>query len=356
MPGSENRAQLLLEAIREEAVGGTLMEVCGTHTMAIARSGLRSLLPSHLELLSGPGCPVCVTAQGDIDQVIELARRPGIILATFGDMMRVPGTESSLQEERARGADIRVVYSPLDALELARQYPEREVVFLGIGFETTAPTVAVTIEQAAAEKVANFSVWSVHKVVPPALEAIFSDPEIAVDGLICPGHVSAVIGVEPYTVLAQKYHKPCVITGFEVEDILQGVYMLVRQLRKGTAAVEIQYRRIVRPQGNPVAGQVMERMFTTVEARWRGLGTISDSGLFIKPAYESWDARRKFDIPEIEDRPIKGCSCGEVLRGRITPRQCPLFGRGCTPLQPVGPCMVSQEGACAAYYRYRAVL
>lgn len=352
MLNSKAYADELLSQIRAESMNVSLMEVCGTHTMAIARSGLRDLVPPNLKLLSGPGCPVCVTAQGDIDAVIELARQPRVTLATFGDMMRVPGTESSLQEERSRGADIRIVYSPLDALTLARNHADREVVFLGIGFETTAPTVAVTVEQAAEEGIGNFSVWSLHKLVPPALEAIFADPDIKVDGLICPGHVSAVIGTEPYRVLADKYYKPCVITGFEALDVLEGIYMLLLQLRKGIASVEIQYRRVVRPEGNVVARESISRVFEPVAARWRGLGSIPDSGLVPQPEYERWDARKKFDIPEIEDRPIKGCSCGEVLKGVLTPFECPLFARGCTPLRPVGPCMVSQEGACAAYYRY----
>lgn len=328
------------------------MEVCGTHTVAIARSGLRQLVPPNLKLLSGPGCPVCVTAQGDIDAVIELARQPGVILTTFGDMIRVPGTESSLQEERGRGADVRVVYSALDALEIARQNPEREVVFLGVGFETTAPTIAVTVTEARESGVHNFSVWSLHKIVPPALEALFSDPGIKVDGLICPGHVSAVIGIEPYRTLVDNYQRPCVVTGFETTDILEGIYLLLKLLDSQNPAIEIQYRRVVKPQGNLVARQVMDQVFTTVKARWRGLGEIDASGLDLNQEFRDWNAREKFSIPEFEDRPIKGCSCGEVLKGRVTPMDCPLFGRGCTPLKPIGPCMVSQEGACAAYYRF----
>lgn len=344
--------QHLLQAIQSFSGPVSLMEVCGTHTMAIAKSGIRELLPPNIKLLSGPGCPVCVTSQGDIDAVIEMVQQKDIILITFGDMLRVPGTHSSLQEERSQGADIRVAYSPLDALRVARENPNQEVVFLGIGFETTTPTIAITIEQARTEGLHNFSVFSLHKVVPPALELIFSDTDIKVDGLICPGHVSAVIGVKPYEILTQKYQKPCVITGFETQDILEGIYMLLQQLKKEEARVEIQYGRVVKAEGNPIARQTMQRVFKPVSARWRGLGIIPYSGLMMREEYGDMDARLKFDIPEKEEVPIKGCACGEVLSGQITPPECVLFGRACTPLQPVGPCMVSHEGSCAAYYRY----
>lgn len=344
--------QHLLQAIQAETGQVSLMEVCGTHTMAIARSGIRALLPPNIKLLSGPGCPVCVTSQGDIDAVIEMVQQKEIILVTFGDMMRVPGTRSSLQEERSKGADVRVAYSPLDALRTARENPDKEVVFLGIGFETTTPAIGITLEQARAEGLKNFSVFSLHKLVPPALELIFSDPDMQVDGLICPGHVSAVIGVKPYEVLAQKYRKPNVITGFDTLDILEGIYMLLLQLKDGKSQVEIQYKRVVKPDGNAIARQTIERVFHAVPARWRGLGVIPGSGLALCEEYADMDARLKFKIPEMEEIPIKGCACGEVLTGKITPPDCALFGRACTPLQPVGPCMVSHEGSCAAYYRY----
>lgn len=344
--------QHLLRSIQLYTGQAALMEVCGTHTMAIAKSGIRGLLPSNIKLLSGPGCPVCVTSQGDIDAVILMAQQKDLILVTFGDMMRVPGTYSSLQEERSRGADIRVAYSPLDALRVARENSDKEVVFLGIGFETTTPTIAITIEQAKKDGLHNFSVFSLHKVVPPALELIFSDTDIKVDGLICPGHVSAVIGLKPYEGLARKYHKPCVVTGFESLDILEGIYLLLQQLKNEEARVENQYSRVVKPEGNPVARHIMEQIFQPVSARWRGLGTIPCSGLQLREEYGDMDARLKFDIPEKEEVPIKGCACGEVLSGQITPPECVLFGRACTPLQPVGPCMVSHEGSCAAYYRY----
>lgn len=347
--------QKLVQAIQAETNPVTLMEVCGTHTMAIARSGIRQLLPPNIKLLSGPGCPVCVTSQGDIDAVIALVQQRNLILVTFGDMMRVPGTSSSLQQERSKGAEIIVAYSPLDALRIAGENPGKEVVFLGIGFETTTPGMAVTLEEARTKGLENFSVFSLHKVVPPALELIFSDPTIQVDGLICPGHVSAVIGVEPYQVLAQKYDKPCVITGFETLDILEGIYMLLQQYKKDEARAEIQYRRVVRPAGNLIAQETIEKVFETVPARWRGLGIIPGSGLNLREKYAHMDARKKFNVPEMDEVPIKGCSCGEVLMGKISPPECALFGRHCTPLQPVGPCMVSHEGSCAAYYRYSPV-
>jgi hydrogenase expression/formation protein HypD len=355
MTNDQAYLQKLLKEIQQENKQYALMEVCGTHTMAIAKSGVRELVPPNLRLLSGPGCPVCVTAQGDIDAVIEMVKHPDITLLTFGDMMRVPGTNSSLQEERSQGADIRVVYSPLDALAAASQMPEREIVFLGIGFETTAPTVGVTIQEAARDKTDNFSVLSLHKVVPPALQVIFADPDLKVDGLICPGHVVAVTGIEPYLELAEKAHKPMVVTGFETRDILEGIVMLLRQLNQKQAKVEIQYRRVVKPEGNLVAQQTLEDVFEPNDCRWRGLGLIPQSGLKIRPKYQLYDARIKFKVPDFEDIPIKGCACGEVLTGKITPRECALFGKGCTPLKPIGPCMVSQEGACAAYYRYTPI-
>lgn len=349
---SKNSNEELLREIKGETRELALMEVCGTHTMAIAKSGIRNLLPPNLKLLSGPGCPVCVTSQGDIDSVIEMLKEDEIILVTFGDMMRVPGSSSSLQEARSQGADVRVAYSPLDALEIARKNPGREVVFLGIGFETTAPLVGSTIEEAGRQEVSNFSVLSLHKLVPPALEVIFSDPDIKVDGLICPGHVSVVIGLEPYRLLAEKYLQPCVITGFENNDILEGIAMLLLQIRKKEAFAEIQYKRVVKSEGNPVAQQILQRVFQAAGTRWRGLGYIPDSGLELRNEYKNFDARERFHVPEIEDRAIKGCACGEVLTGKISPHDCSLFGRACTPLNPVGPCMVSHEGACAAYYRY----
>lgn len=342
----------MIKQIQAETRPLSIMEVCGTHTMAIAKSGIRELLPPNIKLISGPGCPVCVTAQGDIDAMIELGCQENIIMATFGDMMRVPGTNSSLQEARSQGADIRVVYSPLDALNIARDNPGREVVFLGIGFETTAPTVGASIEAACAGRLSNYSVLSLHKLVPPALEQIFSDPGIKVDALLCPGHVSMVIGLHPYKLLADKYHKFCVVAGFETKDILQGIIMILLLFEQDKPQALIQYRRAVKEEGNPVAQSLIKRVFTEVDTRWRGLGTIPGSGLEIRDEYRDFNARKKFNLPDIEDVPIKGCSCGEILTGRIAPHECRLFGTACTPINPVGPCMVSHEGACAAYYRY----
>ncbi len=344
--------QDMIKEIQSDRQSISMMEVCGTHTMAIAKSGIKDLLPDNIKLISGPGCPVCVTAQGDIDAVIELVQQQDLILATFGDMMRVPGTRSSLQEARSQGADIRVVYSPMDAVEMARTNPSQEVVFLGIGFETTAPPVGASIEAARAMQVSNFSVLSLHKLVPPALEIIFSDPDIKVDALICPGHVSLVIGLDPYRELVNKYQKPCVITGFDDSDILQGILMILLQFRQQQYRAEIQYRRAVKEDGNPVAQSVLKRIFKEVDTRWRGIGLIPGSGLEIREEYIEFNARYKFNVPDIEDVPIKGCSCGEILTGKISPHDCPLFGSACNPLNPIGPCMVSHEGACAAYYRY----
>ncbi len=352
MDNNKRLLQDMVKGIQAETHNISMMEVCGTHTMAIAQSGIRDLLPDNIKLISGPGCPVCVTAQGDIDAVIELVSKQDLILATFGDMMRVPGTSSSLQESRSLGADIRVVYSPMDAVEIARNNPGREIVFLGIGFETTAPPVGASIEAAQAAQVNNYSVLSLHKLVPPALEVIFSDPDIKVDALICPGHVSLVIGLAPYRELAEKHHKPCVITGFDDADILQGILMILLQFRQKQARAEIQYRRAVKENGNPVAQSLLKRVFQEVDSRWRGLGTIPGSGLEISDEYSQHNARQKFAVPYIEDIPINGCSCGEILTGKMSPQDCPLFGQACHPLNPIGPCMVSHEGACAAYYRY----
>lgn len=352
MRSSEAFSSYLLQELKKETRPITLMEVCGTHTMAIAKSGLRALLPSNFTLLSGPGCPVCVTSQGDIDAVIELAKIPGVILTTFGDMMRVPGTKSSLEREKGRGADIRVVYSPLEAVKIAEANQDKQVVFLGVGFETTAPGVGLSIEEAAQKGLENYFVWSLHKLVPPALKAILSDEEVKLDGLICPGHVSAVIGIEPYQELAERYRCPCVVTGFELQDILEGIYLLVEQIKNGQARAEIQYRRVVKPQGNLEAKKVIDRVFCQVDAIWRGLGTIPKSGLEVAGPYEQFNARKRFDVPFLAEEEVKGCSCGEVLKGKKRPFECPLFGVSCTPFRPFGPCMVSSEGACAAYYRY----
>ena len=346
-------AQGLIQSIAKLAPEScTLMEVCGTHTVSIARNGIRDLMPAGVKLASGPGCPVCVTSNKDIDTVIALSRVPGVTIATFGDMTRVPGSTSSLLAEQADGRDVRIVYSPLDALTLASAHPETEVVFVGVGFETTTPLVAVAIKRAAAMGLKNFSVFSAHKNMPGALEQIINDPELNVDALILPGHVSTIIGVEPYVFLAEKYGIPGVITGFEPVDILQGIAMIMRQLHEGRADIEIAYARGVMPEGNPVARAAIDEVFETCSSTWRGLGEIPGSGYRIREEFAAFDAVRKF-APDVEPtQDPKGCRCGDVLRAHMAPNECPLFRRVCTPENPVGPCMVSSEGSCAAYYRY----
>lgn len=330
----------------------TLMEVCGTHTVAIARNGIRDLMPEGLRLASGPGCPVCVTCNRDIDTVIALACIPNVTITTFGDMTRVPGSTSSLLAEQAAGRSVEIVYSPLDALAFAKAHPEREVVFVGVGFETTTPLVAMAIKRAKAMGLSNFTVFAAHKNMPGALELLVGDPTLELDALILPGHVSTIIGAEPYRFLAEKYGIPGVITGFEPVDVLQGIAMLVRQLHEGRAEIEIAYARGVMPEGNPVALAAIDEVFETCTATWRGLGDIPGSGYRIRDEFANFDAVRRFE-PDVEPtRDPKGCRCGDVLRARIAPNECPLFRTVCTPENPVGPCMVSSEGSCAAYYRY----
>ena len=347
-------ARGLIESIGKLApVGGaTLMEVCGTHTVAIARNGIRNLMPPGTRLASGPGCPVCVTSNRDIDTVIALTRIPNVTIATFGDMTRVPGSTSSLLKEQAAGRSVQIVYSPLDALALAAQHPEREIVFVGVGFETTTPLVAMAIKRAAAADLKNFTVFAAHKNMPGALEAIINDPQLKLDALILPGHVSTIIGAAPYEFLAKKYGIPGVITGFEPVDVLQGIAMIMRQLREGRAEIEIAYARGVMPQGNPTALAAIDEVFETCPAIWRGLGRIDGSGYRIREEFSRFDAVRHFQ-PDVEPtQDPKGCRCGDVLRGIMAPSDCPLFRTVCTPENPVGPCMVSSEGSCAAYYRY----
>lgn len=330
----------------------TLMEVCGTHTVAIARNGLRTMMPEGIRLASGPGCPVCVTSNKDIDTVIALSRVPGVTIATFGDMTRVPGSTSSLLKEQAQGRSINIVYSPLDALTLAKENPDEQIVFVGVGFETTTPLVAMAIKRAKAMGLKNFSVFVAHKNMPGALETIVADPALKIDALILPGHVSTIIGVKPYEFLAQEYGIPGVITGFEPVDVLQGIAMIMRQLHEGRAEIEIAYSRGVMKEGNPVALAAIEEVFETVDATWRGLGVIPGSGYAIRDEYKEFDAFARFS-PEVEPtQEPKGCRCGDVLRGIMAPNECPLFRKVCTPENPIGPCMVSSEGSCAAYFRY----
>lgn len=329
----------------------TFMEVCGTHTNAIAAAGLRRLLPSTVRLISGPGCPVCVTPVGYVDQAIALARDPNNIVATFGDLLRVPASEGSLEQARAAGCDVRVVYSPRDAVELAATYPDRRVIFLGVGFETTVPTVAAAVLEAEARGFANFFVLSGHKVMPPPLEVLLADRELGLDGLILPGHVSVIIGTRGYRSVFSRYPIPAVISGFTPVDVLRTVLELVRQVLQGRAELVNLYGRVVREEGNVTAWGMVQEVFVPCDARWRGLGDIPGSGLALAPRFAHRDASRfPVSLPVPKEPP--GCRCGEVLRGLIDPPECPLFARACTPDTAVGACMVSAEGACAAWYRH----
>ena len=345
-------AQIRRKADRPATRPVRLMEFCGGHTHAIFRFGLRQLLEGKVALSSGPGCPVCVTAAADLDHAIALADVPGVILATFGDMIRVPGSHGTLQDARAHGADVRVVYSPLDALHIAREHPDREVVFLGVGFETTAPGIAAALVQAQQEVLTNFSVLSLHKLTPPAMRAILDAGEVALDGIIGPGHVSAVIGSDAWQFLPEEYAIPCAVAGFEPLDLLSAIAALVRATVDEAPAVINSYGRSVRAGGNPVAQQLLNRVFAVGPAAWRGFGTIPASGLTLNADFADFDAARRFPIEVETTAEPPGCRCGEVLRGVIAPTACPLYRRVCTPRNPVGPCMVSAEGACAAYYKY----
>jgi len=338
---------------QEELPPLRFMEVCGTHTVSICRHGIRDLMPDAITLTSGPGCPVCVTATADIDSFIKAAELDGSIITTFGDLLRVPGSKSSLQDARAEGADIRIVYSSLDALRIARENPGRQVIFLGVGFETTTPTVAAAILTAEQEGLRNFSVISSHKVMPPALDALLADPAIQIDGLICPGHVSIMIGADAYEPFVDRYKIPCVIAGFEPVDILKAVVMLAEQAKNSAPKVEIAYNRAVTRAGNLQAMAVMYRVFAPKDALWRGLTNIPGSGLEIRPEYDSFNARKRFDITVETAKDPAGCACGDVLKSIKTPADCKLFGIACVPEHPIGPCMVSGEGACGAYYTYR---
>jgi len=328
-----------------------LMEVCGTHTVAIFRNGIRKILPTNINLISGPGCPVCVTPISYIDEIIALSRKEDFIITTFGDMMRVPGSTSTLEKEKTDGADIRIVYSTLDALKIAQDNSSKEVVFMGVGFETTSPTIASAVLKAQKEKISNFSVLSVAKIMPPAMKALLEGKEVNINGFICPGHVSAIIGSQPYYFITTQYKIPCVVCGFEPLDILQSIYMLVKQIEDGKAEVEIQYERAVKPEGNKIAMDKINEVFEVVDSDWRGIGNIPFSGLEIKDKYEKFNAR-KFEVQIEETKESKRCRCGDVLRGVIIPSECSLFRKVCTPENPQGACMVSTEGTCAAYYKY----
>ncbi len=358
-------ARVLLDAIASVAqeIGATaekpvhIMEICGGHTHSIFRYGLDKLTPDGVEFIHGPGCPVCVLPMSRVDECVELAEKPGVIFTTFGDAMRVPGTRKSLMQAKAEGADIRMVYSPLDALELARRNPDRDVVFFGLGFETTTPSTAFAIQQAAREGLSNFTVFCNHITVPPPIKALLDDPYMVLDGFIGPGHVSMVIGIHAYDFIARDYQKPIVVAGFEPLDLLQSLLMVLRQIRDGRAEVENQYSRVVPEYGNSACLTAIDDVYEPRPSfEWRGLGEIEKSGLRIREKYAAFDAEHKFGIGyatgqrHVEEP--EGCECGSVMTGRLKPVQCPQFGKGCTPEMPLGALMVSSEGACAAYYQY----
>ncbi len=351
-------AEEILRAIRElEPEPVKLMEVCGTHTMAIAKAGIKTLLPEGVELLSGPGCPVCVTPAEVIDQILELSMEPGVILTSYGDMLRVPGSKpgDSLLRRRALGARVEIVYSPMDAIEIAKAHPEKEVVFLGVGFETTAPGTAAAALSAKEQGVKNFSVWSMLKLVEPALRALMAMDGFSVQGFLCPGHVATIIGEKGFRFLPEEYGMPAVISGFEPEDILLSVYGLLKQIREGKSRVQNEYKRAVAENGNVLARRMLERAFEARTDLWRGLGSIEKSGLGLREELRELDAQRRFGLTQLPAPKPTACRCGEVITGRMGPGGCPLFGKACTPEDPVGPCMVSSEGACAAAYKYQNV-
>jgi hydrogenase expression/formation protein HypD len=330
-----------------------IMEVCGGHTHSIFRYGLEGMLPPSIELVHGPGCPVCVLPMGRVDDCVAIAERPEVIFTTFGDAMRVPGSRKSLAQAKADGADVRMVYSPMDALEIARKNPDREVVFFGLGFETTMPSTALTVLQAEADGVDNFSIFCNHITIVPTMKAILDSPDLHLDGFIGPGHVSMVIGTAPYAFIAEFYKRPMVVSGFEPLDVLQSIWMLLRQIKEGRAEIENQYTRIVPDAGNSAALAAIEKVYELREFfEWRGLGSIDHSGVRIRDDYARFDAERKFAIPNVKIADPKSCQCGEVLKGVLKPWQCKVFGTLCTPETPIGALMVSPEGACAAYYQY----
>lgn len=331
------------------------MEVCGTHTMSIARYGIKTMLPENVKLISGPGCPVCVTPQNMIDMFIDLGHNPDMILTSFGDMIRVPGSKTNLEYERAKGADVRIVYSPMDALIIAEHNPDKKVIFFGVGFETTTPAVALAVIGAKKRNINNFFVLSAHKVIPPAMDLLAQDPEIAIDGFLCPGHVSAITGTGIYEKLVDAYHIPCVVTGFEPLDILQAILLLVKQAVCNRAEVEIQYTRSVSSKGNKLANQTVYEVFETDDSDWRGIGIIPSTGLKFRREYAAFDALQFISAKDYKSVENKVCECGSILKGIKTPSECRAFGKACTPDNPLGPCMVSSEGSCAAEYRYSKI-
>ncbi len=330
----------------------TFMEVCGTHTDTFFKFGLKALLPKNVRLISGPGCPVCVTDASYIDNAISLAGLKGVIITTFGDMVQVPGSLSSLYEERASGRDIRIVYSTLDALKIAENNPSKKIVFLAVGFETTAPTIAMAVLEAKKKKIKNFFVYSTHKLIPPALKCLLKDPDARIDGFILPAHVSAIIGADAYSFL-KKFKVASVIAGFEPLDMLQGIMILLKQLKRTKPGIEVQYNRVVKKEGNKNAQRILKMVFRVSDSTWRGLGDIPRSGLKLNSRFSAFDAERHFKMKK--PRPAgdkKYCLCGAVLKGKNAPPDCKLFAKGCTPSNPKGPCMVSSEGSCSIYYKY----
>ena len=329
------------------------MEVCGGHTHTIYRHGIEHVLPESVELVHGPGCPVCVIPMGRVDDAIAIAETPGVIFTSFGDMMRVPGSHGNLLTAKARGADVRFVYSPLDALQIAVENPDRSVVFFAVGFETTAPSTAITLLHARSKGVMNFHVFSNHVTIVPPIKAILESPDLRLDGFLGPGHVSTVVGNRPYRFVPEKYGKPLVTAGFEPLDILQAIVMLLMQIRQGRCEVENQYARVVRDEGNPRALKILAEVFELrPHFEWRGLGFISQSALRLRPEFADWDAELRYQVPGVRVADPKACQCGEVLKGVIKPWECKVFGTACTPETPIGTCMVSSEGACAAYYNF----
>lgn len=352
---AEQSAQLVSEIRALSAQIGRriqIMEVCGTHTVSIFRSGIRSLLPPNLRLISGPGCPVCVTAQRDIDCAIELAMRPNVLIATYGDMLRVPGRRASLEMCRARGARVRVVSSAMTALRLAHENPHLDVVFLGVGFETTAPATAALLLAAEREGVRNLSVLAAHKLVVPAMAALLQSGDVPLDGFLCPGHVSVIIGARAYAPIVDEFSRPCVVAGFEPLQMLRGISHLLLQIAHGCAHLENVYAAAVTDSGNTTAQRLLSDVFVVSDAAWRELGVIPQSGLELAPRFSGFNAIERFSLERGEDEDNPACICGLVIQGRAEPTDCKLFGSGCTPLQPIGPCMVSSEGACAAWYKY----
>lgn len=331
----------------------SLMEVCGGHTMAIRRFGIPSLLPFNIKLISGPGCPVCVSGIGFIDKAIECTKIKDVIITTYGDLIRVPGSKSSLEKEKSMSADIRIVYSTLEALEIAKLNKDKKVIFLGIGFETTAPGTAVAIQKAQSENISNFYLLSAHKIMPPVMEVLLND-EVKIDGFICPGHVSTITGSKIYNFIPDKYKIGCVVTGFEPTDLMQAIYMLAKQINSKEQKVEIQYSRVVTSQGNTKAQAIMNEVFETQNDYWRGIGEIAESGLKLKEKYRGFDAEHVFDLRVEPVKENPNCICGDILRGLKNPNDCKLFMKLCSPENPIGACMVSAEGTCHAYYKYNS--